>query len=91
MAIDIDVLNLERSITALGVVLRETSDRGELVRESLATIAESLEWVESMADSLERIMAAVELLAQQPKRAGRRPVKSPASRRRKGDLKAVGS
>lgn len=84
MAVEIDALNLERSINALAKVLNESADRAEKMTESLASIADSLEWVESIADSAERIMAAVELLAQQPKRASRRPS-------RKRALKAVGT
>lgn len=82
MAIEIDVLNLERSITGLAAVLRDSGDRAELIRESLAGIDESLCSLESIAGSLERIMAAVETIAQRGKRR---------SAPRKRTLKAVGT
>ncbi len=81
MAIEIDVLNLERSITALAAVLRDSGDRAELIRESFAGIDESLCSLESIAGSLERIMAAVETIAQRKRR----------STPRKRTLKAVGT
>jgi hypothetical protein len=85
MAVDIDLLQLERAITGLTAAIREGSETQENIRESLYTIAEAfggaadINYLESIALSLDRICLRLERNDQPRRRSKRR-----------GNLKAVG-
>ncbi len=59
MAMDIDVLNLERAITGLTCTIRDTSERTENMAQSLASIADALCSEDGILESLKRIADAV--------------------------------
>ncbi len=88
MAVEIDLLNLERAITGLTGVVRESTEQGASMCDSLQRIASALEgedlnYLESIALSLEQI--ALSAAAQSQHRRKSR------ARKKTSHLKVAGS